>query len=480
MKEKQIVAIDVGSSNVVIAVASVEDDGNVNIMGIVSEPISGVTAGYIDNSVSAGQAIETAKSKIEKMLDIRITEAYAGLSGDYIRCVPVTDHVYVQDELRNGSNQITQRDLEDLDRRMKSVKLPDDREAIMMMEPLCYKIDNNEVESPVGSYGHVLSATYNFVLCDKMKRDRLRGCLQHHNIKVKEFVPNSFISHMGVATSDEIQDGVVVVDLGGGVTDVTVLLGGKVRHAAAIPIGTSSINDDIRSLTIPSNYVEDLKVRYGSAIAELAADDQIVFHQARHGMVKSILRRNLVVAIEARLMDIAEWVRKEIKEAGFGSRFVPSVLLVGGGSEMRHIEKLFARELGYDDVRPVHPEYGFTSESLLEHVNTPAYATVASLLLYGATRGVCAVSAVQRPVFETPHVETPRGAAPRPQQEPVIAEPRKAGPITIDDEGDGDIVLEDGEDLPSKKRGGFLKGFIKKVGDKVSKSFSDEQEESDF
>ena len=93
MKEKQIVAIDVGSSNVVIAVASVEDDGNVNIMGIVSEPISGVTAGYIDNSVSAGQAIETAKSKIEKMLDIRITEAYAGLSGDYLRCVPVTDHV---------------------------------------------------------------------------------------------------------------------------------------------------------------------------------------------------------------------------------------------------------------------------------------------------------------------------------------------------------------------------------------------------
>jgi cell division protein FtsA len=477
MREKQIVAIDVGSSNVVIAVASIEDDGNVNIMGIVSEPISGVAAGCIENSVSAGQAIDTAKSKIEKMLDIRITEAYAGLSGDYIRCVQVTDHVYVQDELRNGSNQITQRDLEDLDRRMKSVKLPpDEREAIMMMEPLCYKIDNREVESPVGAYGHVLSATYNFVLCDKMKRDRLRSCLQHHNIKVKEFVPNAFISHMGVATSDEIQDGVVVVDLGGGVTDVTVLLGGKVRHAASIPIGTNSINDDIRSLTIPSNYVEDLKVRYGSAIAELAADDQIVFHQARHGMVKSILRKNLVVAIEARLMDIAEWVRKEIKEAGFGSKFIPSVLLVGGGSEMRHIENLFARELGYDDVRPVHPEYGFTSESLLEHVNTPAYATVTSLLLYGATRGVCAVSAVQRPMVETPRVATSK---PQPER-PAVVETRKAAPITIDDSEDEEINLDDGDDLPTKGGKGFFSNIFKKVSDKVSKSFSDEQEESDF
>ena len=152
MKERQIVAIDVGSSNVAIAVGTIEDDGRVTIQGIVSEPISGIDAGRIDNGETAGRAIRAAKERIESELNIKITEAYAGLSGDFIRCVQVTDYVYVQDELGNGSNQITERDLDDLDRRMRSVKLPDDREEILSMEAMRYTIDDKVVGEPVGAY----------------------------------------------------------------------------------------------------------------------------------------------------------------------------------------------------------------------------------------------------------------------------------------------------------------------------------------
>ena len=173
MKNKQIVVVDVGTSNVVIAVGAVEDDGRVNIVDIVAEPVTGVNAGRIENSDMVGLAIASAKKKIEQRLNIRLTEVYAGLSGEYVRCVQVTDHVYVKDELRNGSNQITQSDIDELDRRMKTVKLPDDRETIMTMQPLRYKIDEKEVDVPVGAYGHLLTATYNFILCDKAMRDRL-------------------------------------------------------------------------------------------------------------------------------------------------------------------------------------------------------------------------------------------------------------------------------------------------------------------
>ena len=134
MKGKQIVAIDVGSTNVVIAVGAVEDDGRVEILGIASEHVEGINAGRVDNSETAGAAVKIAKERLEAQLGIKITEAYVGLAGDYIRCVQVTDHVYVQDELGNGSNQITERDLEDLHRRMNSVKLPDDREEIVAKE----------------------------------------------------------------------------------------------------------------------------------------------------------------------------------------------------------------------------------------------------------------------------------------------------------------------------------------------------------
>lgn len=489
MKNKQIVVVDVGTSNVVIAVGAVEDDGRVNIVDIVTEPVTGVNAGRIENSDMVGLAIAAAKKKIEQRLNIRLTEVYAGLSGEYVRCVQVTDHVYVKDELRNGSNQITQSDIDELDRRMKTVKLPDDRETIMTMQPLRYKIDEKEVDVPVGAYGHLLTATYNFILCDKAMRDRLNQCLQVHGISVKEFVPNAFVSHLSIANTDDMQDGAVVVDLGGGVTDVTVLYGGKVRYMASIPVGANAINNDIRTYSIPSNYVEDLKVQYGSAMVDKAVDDIIVFQSIRRGMPKSILRRNLVTVIESRLKEIAGWVAREIKDAGCGSKFMPVVLLTGGGSKMRDIEALFARELGYEDVRAVFPEYGFVEESLLEHVTTPAYATAASLLIYGATHGECAVSEspVRRHQQTDADTHTPSPVrrrsliddTPQPADtsEPTPVEEPEKEPAKFDDE-DVSFNPEGDDDKQSKKK--RLTSSLSKFWNKVNNAFVQNENDSEF
>lgn len=480
MKERQIVAIDVGSSNVVIAVGAIEDDGRVNIKGIASEPVSGIDSGRVENIETAGRAVRAAKERIEQQLNIKITEAYAGLSGDYIRCVQVTDYVYVQDELGNGSNQITQRDVDDLDRRMQSVKLPDDREEILSKEAIRYTIDDKVVDEPVGAYGHVLSATYNFILTDRSMRDRFNQCLMNQGIKVKEFVPNAAITHLSVATDEDVEEGVVVVDLGGGVTDVSVLLRNKLRHIASIPVGADSINNDIRSYGIPANYIENLKRRYGSAVAELATDDRIVFQSARRGVPKSILRHNLATVIEARLKEIAEWVRREIKEAGCGPKFSPILLITGGGAEMQDIETLFSRELGIDEVRAVYPEYGFT-ENMTDYISTSAYATVASLLLFGARRGSCAVATgINRGVTTPPRrEETPKPAVVNTPVTPVKETPahdeevdKKATPAeeeNIFDTGNND----------SGKKPSLWERLQNKVSD-WGNSFAGKDQDSDF
>lgn len=481
MKGKQIVAIDVGSTNVVVAVGAVEDDGRVDIIGIISEPVEGITAGRVDNSETVGRAVRTAKERLENKLGLKITEAYVGISGDYIRCEQVTDHVYVRDENGSGCSQISERDIEELDRRMQSVNLPDDREEIIKKEPLSYKVDEKIVKEPIGEYGYVLSATYNFILSDRQMRERLRICLNKQDIAIKEFVPNAFISHLGVATVDDMEDGAVIIDLGGGLTDVTVVQSGKVRYFASIPIGVGVINNDIRAYSIPNSYVETLKINYGSAVQELAADDKISFPHARKGTVRSIRRKNLAKIIEERLMEIAEWVRKEIKEAGCGSRFAPVVLLTGGGAEMQNIEALFARELKLEEVRSVYPEYGFT-ESMGEHITTRAYATIGSLLLYGAKRGLCAVAVrqqsatPQQPPFgdayrrnveessfnniggNTPRpVVTPKPAAPKVEEEVALqttlgaVEPETTeGEITVDND---------------RQKEGRISKFIKKMSD---------------
>ena len=481
MKGKQIVAIDVGSTNVVIAVGSVEDDGRVEIRSIVTEPIEGINAGRVENNEMAGRAVKAAKERIEAELHITITEAYAGLAGDFIRCVPITDHVYVQDELRNGSNQITQRDLDDLDRRMRTVNVPDDREEIIAMKPLRYTVDDKEVEVPVGAYGNVLAATYNFVLCDRAMRDRLRQCLQRQGISVKEFVPNALASYLSVATTEDIEEGCVVVDLGGGVTDVTVMLGGKVRYMASVPIGTDSINGDIRAYGIPANYIESLKRQYGSAMQEKATDDKIVFQSARRGTTKSILRRNLAAIIEARMCEIAEWVRREIKNAGCGKEFQPVVLLTGGGAEMQHVEELFARELNAIEVRAVYPEYGFT-ETMSEHISTSAYATAASLLVYGAERGSCNIAErVQRENSQSEELrykeqtEKPRPNIGSVQQETDTE--KRVEDVDKDEDGEDIDDIDFPEDEPRK--GGWKRG-LKRFVDKMTTSFTGSNDELEF
>ncbi len=223
-----MVVIDVGSSNVVIAAGQTEPGGKICIKGIVSKSVDGVESGRIDNSDMVCQAIAAAKSEIEERLGIGITEAYAGISGEFVRCAQITDHVYVEDDSQN-SNNVTQRDVDALDRRMRSVKVADDRETVMTSEPLRYMVDRREVKAPVGSFGKVLSAVYNFVLCDKIMRERLISVIQRSGITVKEVVPNALVAPLAVANSDEMHDGVATVDLGGGVTDVTVCYGGKIH-----------------------------------------------------------------------------------------------------------------------------------------------------------------------------------------------------------------------------------------------------------
>ena len=492
MKGKQIVAIDVGSSNVVIAVGSLMEDGCVDIMGIVSEPVTGIRAGRIDNGEQVARAIALAKAKIEKQLGVHITEVYAGISGDYVRCSHVEEHVYVQEE------GVSNRDIEELDRRMQCVKAPDDSELIVSSEPLRYKVDDKEVGEPNGAYGNRLSATYNFVLCDKKMRDRLSACLKSQGITVKEFVPNTTISHLGVATSDEIQDGAVVINLGAQLTDVTVLQKGKVTHIASIPMGANDINTDITSLGI-GKYVEDLKIGYGSALADRCDDDLIVFPQKYHIMVKSLLRRNLVIAIEARLVDIAGWVNREIKEAKCGSRFRPVVLLTGGGSRMRDIEELFKREIACEDVRVVYPEYGITPESM-EHISSQANATVVSLMLYGAKRGSCSVIVKpQGPTVSQPGSTPTSTPAPEPQrpaqntitippvkaveEQPKPQQPAEPEQVVETPTTDvGEEIIDGGPDVDKGKKKGLFGGrftkWVEKTTSAISKSMSADDEQN--
>lgn len=400
-KKDYIIAVDLGSSNVTLAVGEPMDDGSIDVVYITRKPAEGVNAGQIENSELAGNSIHAAIKEVETALGCRITEVYAGISGEFVRCACYTDHVYVD----NPQDGVSHADVDSLFSRMRNVQAPEG-ETIMERIPQNYVIDGNrEVKNPVGSFGKTLSATFNFILCSKTPLQRLEMVFKRHGITLKGIFPTVLATPESVLSPDEKSEGVAVVDIGGGVTDVTVYYRNVVRYVASIPMGASAINHDIRTMGVPEKFVEQLKLEKGSAIAELAPDTLVKVPGRTPREEKGILKRNLATVIEARAMDIAEYVLQELKDSHHVSKLAYGIVLTGGSAVLKDLDKLFNRVTKMD-VRVASPDTGITDASI-ERVDNPAYATVTGLLLLGARQGPSSLLVEYPPVREAAEPETP-------------------------------------------------------------------------
>ena len=411
-RKNYTVAVDLGCSSVVVAVGERTPEGEMAVACVVQKPAEGVHAGRIENIELVSRAIREAVSEAEEQLGIRITEAYAGISGDFVRCARHTDHVFVYDP-QNGVNQ---KDVDALFDRMRNVQAPDD-ETIMERVPQNYMVDDSqEVRNPVGSFGKKLSSTFNFILCLRTPMQRLDMALKRLGIKMLGVISNALATPEAVLLPDEKEEGVAVVDIGGGVTDVTVYYRNVVRYIASIPIGASAINRDIRTMSVPEKHVESLKQKYGSAVAELAPEDKLIRVNGRTAReAKDILLHNLATVIEARATDIAEFVSQEIKDSGYAGKLAYGIVLTGGSAKLKDLDVLFRRVTGMD-VRVAVPETGIAEESK-EKVADAAFSTAVGLLLKGAELGGCGfVERPSNPVNAAPASEPRRPFAPAPPQ----------------------------------------------------------------
>ena len=487
-RRNYIVAVDLGTSSVVVAVGGKSAEGPVEVLSLVSKPVEGVHAGRIENIELVSRAIREAVAETEQALNIRITEAYAGISGEFVRCARHTDHVFVYDP-QNGVNQ---KDVEALFDRMRNVQAPDD-ETIMERVPQNYMVDDSqEVQNPVGSFGRKLSSTFNFILCLNTPKQRLDMALKRLGIRMLGLIPDTLATPESVLAPDEKEEGVAVVGLGAGVTDVTVYYRNVVRYVASIPMGASAINRDIRTMSVPEKHVESLKQKYGSAVAELAPEDKLIRVNGRTAReAKDILLRNLATVIEARATDIVEFVQQEIKDSGYADKLAYGIVLTGGGAKLKDVDELFRRLTGMD-VRIAVPESGIT-EASKEKCADPAWATAVGLLLKGAETGACAVmeragGAPERPAAEPQH--RPQGyAAPtssmpnfnhvppvqpaqpaRPVQQAQPAQPVQPAQSAAAEPPAGEEPREHEAPAPPKRKRG-LASMIQSTIDRINKGF---------
>ena len=400
-----IAAIDLGSRNVVVAVASRAADGKIEIEDVVVAESAGIAGGEVKNVESAAAAMKKAVAEIESRLGLRIAEAFTGISGSHIRCVKHPYYVHVAG--RDG--EINAEDVRKLNESMHNIQAPEGYK-LMHILPQHYLVnDSEEVLDPVGRFGRTLGSTFNLIVGENTIITRHDKAFAKVGIgQAKSFI-NPLATAEAVVLSDEKELGVAVVDIGAGLTDVTIYQEGIVRNVSVIPLGADAVNRDIRAYGIMERYVEDLKTMYGCAVAEMVDGERFIKVPGRmQGEHKDILFRTLASIIEARMSDIVDYVIEEIREAGYEGRLGAGIVLTGGAANLKEIRTLFENRTGLE-VRIARPELLIT-ESSREKAADPTLATVVGLLWQGMNSGLATrVEPMQSETFgQTPVVEQPR------------------------------------------------------------------------
>lgn len=408
-KREYIIGIDIGSSNVVMAAGVRNDNGEISVLGVEVQETDGcVKDGDIVNYIELGNAISRAKTALENELGLRLNSAYIGISGRSVYCIRYEEYV----EINEKSGCVTENEMRELHSRIEMV-MPGGGDEIVDRIPLRYVIDDHqEVKNPIGAFGRKLSATYLFVLVGKQQIDRVNRALYRAEIKSCGLCVNPTILPRTILSREESEEGVVVVDLGSDLTDISIVREGKLWYFSSLPIGASAINNDLHDfLRTSKRDIEVVKRKYGSATADGVPENTTVPVKTAGHAKKQILQRNIAEIAEERLKDIAGFIARELKGAKFSTKVPCGVVLTGGSAYLSNMEQLFARELQME-VRLATMLNGLDDESQ-QRISAYPQSVVVGLLLYGAEHNACEIapelikpkgveSQMQQPINDTP------------------------------------------------------------------------------
>lgn len=377
-----MISVDLGSSKVVAALGKRSVDNETIVVDIVEKPMEGFTRGEITNIVQVTSAIKEAVEELATRNSVEVKKVWVSVAGKHVVCTNNSGSAYIG----GAGGEVTPNDVNKLKDNMDNVQAPEGK-IILDRITQCYKVDGEEtLSSPVGRFGHQLSTTVNFVLGGKNVLERITTAFNRIDIQDIHYVSGAIASGRVVASDDEKEAGVVVIDFGAGTTDLCIIQNKIVRHIASIPIGSSIINKDICTMAIPANIAEKLKIKCGYATTSTIPAEELnsaikIKTLSQHQKGKEITYRDLTTIIEARLIDIVEFVIDEIKASGYHDKLTGGIILTGGASKLKGIDTLFRERTGRE-VRFGGGEQNISFSSV-EHSSEEKYATAVGLLDLG-------------------------------------------------------------------------------------------------
>ncbi len=377
---EMIVGLDIGTSKVVAIVGEVNDENEIEIIGLGSHPSSGMKKGVVVNIESMVQSIQRAVEEAELMADCQVHSVYAGIAGSHVKSMNSHGMVAIKDK-----REVAYEDVERVIEAAKAVAIPAEQKVLHVL-PQEFVIDHQEgIREPVGMSGIRLDARVHLVTAAESAVQNIEKCVLRCGLEVDDIILEQVASSYSVLTEDEKELGVCLVDIGGGTTDIAVFTEGAIRHTAVIPIAGDQVTSDIAvAMRTPTKNAEEIKIKYARALKQLAsAEEEIEVPGVGERPARRLSRQALAAVVEPRYEELLNLVQSELKHSGYLELLGAGVVLTGGSSKMEGVIEL-AEEVFHMPVRLGLPQY---VNGLSEVVRNPIYATGVGLLIYGLTNG---------------------------------------------------------------------------------------------
>lgn len=370
-----IVGLDIGTSKVACIVGEINEDGEIEIVGVGTHPSRGLKKGVVVNLETTVQSIQRAVDEAELMAGCRINSVFAGIAGSHIISMNSHGIVAIKDK------EVSQGDVDRVIDSARAVAIPADQKILHIL-PQEYVIDRQEgIKEPIGMAGIRLEARVHIVTGAVSAAQNIVKCIRRCGLEVEDIILEQLASSASVLTDDEKDLGVCLIDIGGGTTDLAVFTDGAIRHTAVIPIAGDQVTNDIAvALRTPTQFAEEIKIKHACALTQLASLEELIeVPSLGERPIRQISRLNLAEIVEPRYEELLLLIQSELRRSGFEDLIAAGIVLSGGSSKVEGLVEL-AEEIFHVPVRLGVPQYVSGMNDVLKN---PAYATGTGLLLFG-------------------------------------------------------------------------------------------------
>ena len=370
-----VVALVIGTSKVVCLIGQLTDSHAVEIVALGSYPSSGLKKGVVVNIDATTDAIQKSMDQAKNSFDGKLKNVYVGIAGNHIKSLNSHGIVGIKDK------EVTPFDIDRVIEAAQAVAIPSDQKVLHVLPQEFVIDDQDSIREPLGMSGVRLESHVHLVTCANNAIQNIEKCVKRCGITLDGFVLEQLASSYSVLSEDEKELGVCIVDIGGGTTDIAIFNSGSISFTGVIPIAGDQVTSDIAvALRTPTPQAEELKQKYGCAVAEFTTESETIEVAGVGGRApRELSRKALAEIVEPRYVELFELVKAEIQRNGFDGKIPAGIVLTGGTSKMEGVVEL-AESIFQTSVRIGVPENFKGMESVLKN---PIYATSLGLLGYG-------------------------------------------------------------------------------------------------